>query len=114
MSSPNLVCALALVFITGMVWLRTRMHYRRAQRQLRLTRAGWTYFTVLLAVLALGWLLAPAVAQRLWPSPMNTPLLARVVWFLVTYYLFIPAHQALRTQGVEVFKSAVADVQEHG
>ena len=112
MSSPNVVAALALLFIVGMVWLRTRMHYRRAHRRLLLTRAGWGYFGVLLLALTGGWWAAPAVGQALWPSPLDTPLLTRVVWFLATYYLFIPLHRALRAQGVEVFKVPVAHVQE--
>jgi hypothetical protein len=114
MSSPNVVAALALLFIVGMVWLRTRMHYRRAHRRLLLTRAGWGYFGVLLLALTGGWWAAPAIGRVLWPSPLDTPLLTRVVWFLATYYLFIPVHHVLRAQGVEVFKGAVADVQEHG
>jgi hypothetical protein len=94
------------------VWLRTRMHYRRGSERLVLTRAGRVYFGALLGALALGFVGAPALGQALWPSPVNTPLLARVVCFLAVYYVFIPVHQALRTHGVAVFKSAVADVQE--
>jgi hypothetical protein len=47
------------VFIVGMVWLRTRMHYPRGRERLSLTRAGRIYFAVLLGVLVLGWLVAP-------------------------------------------------------
>lgn len=112
MPTPDVVAALALVFIVGMVGLRTRMHYRRRGTRLSLTRAGALYFAALLIVLAAGWFAAPPAAQALWPSPLNTPLLARVVCFLATYYLFIPVHQVLRAQGVEVFKASVADVQE--
>jgi hypothetical protein len=112
MLSPNAVAALALVFIVGMVWLRTRMHYRRGSERLSMTRAGRIYFAVLLMVLGVGWFAAPALGRALWPHPMNTPLLTRVVAFLAVYYLFIPVHQALRTHGVAVFKSATPGVHE--
>ena len=112
MLSPNAVAALALIFIVGMVWLRTRMHYRDGGTRLALTRAGRGYFGALLLLLALGWFAAPALGQALWPSPVDTPLLTRVVCFLAVYYVFIPVHQALRTHGVAVFKSVVADVQK--
>jgi RsiW-degrading membrane proteinase PrsW (M82 family) len=101
------------LFIVGMVWLRTRMHYPRGRERLLLTRAGRIYFAVLLGVLVLGWFMAPAAAHALWPVAASTPTLARVVWFLAIYYLFIPLHRALRAQGVEVFKARVADVQEN-
>ena len=100
------------LFIVGMVWLRTRMQYPRGRERVLLTRAGRIYFGVLLGVLVLGWLLAPAAGQALWPAALSTPTPARVVWFLAAYYLFIPLHRALRAQGVEVFKAPVADVQE--
>ena len=100
------------VFIVGMVWLRTRMHYPRGRERLLLTRAGRIYFAVLGGVLVLGWLVAPAAGHALWPAAPSTPTLARVVWFLATYYLFIPLHRALRSRGVEVFKLPVAQVQE--
>ena len=100
------------LFILGMVWLRTRMQYPRGRERLPLTRAGRSYFGVLLGVLVLGWLVAPAAGRALWPGALSTPTPARVVWFLATYYLFIPVHRALRARGVEVFKVAVARVQE--
>jgi hypothetical protein len=103
MFPADVISALTVVFIVGMVWLRTRMHYPRDRGRAALTRAGRIYFAVLLAVLAGGWLLAPSVARALWPGPMTTPLLARVVWFLATYYLFIPVHRVLRARGGEVF-----------
>jgi hypothetical protein len=112
MLSSNAIAAVTLVFIVGMVWLRTRMHYPRGRERLRLTRAGRIYFAVLLGVLVLGWLVAPAAGHALWPAAASTPTLARVVWFLATYYLFIPLHRALRAQGVDVFKAPVADLQE--
>jgi hypothetical protein len=112
MLSSNAICAVTLVFIVGMVWLRTRMHYRRGRERLSLTRAGRIYFAVLGGVLVLGWLAAPAAGHAFWPAAPSTATLARVVWFLATYYLFIPLHRALRAQGVEVFKLPVAQVQE--
>jgi hypothetical protein len=112
MLSSNAIAALTLVFIVGMVWLRTRMHYRRGHERLLLTRAGRSYFAVLLGVLVLGWLAAPVAGHALWPAAASTPTLARVVWFLATYYLCIPLHRALRSRGVEVFKLPVAQVQE--
>jgi hypothetical protein len=112
MTPPDWLTAGTAVFIVGMVWLRTRMHYPRGRERLLLTRAGRIYFAVLLGVLVLGWLVAPAAGHALWPAAASTPTLARVVWFLATYYLFIPLHRALRAQRVEVFKAPVADLQE--
>jgi hypothetical protein len=113
MLSSNAIAAVTLVFIVGMVWLRTRMHYPRGRERLLLTRAGRIYFAVLLGVLVLGWLVAPAAGHALWPAAASTPTLARVVWFLATYYLFIPLHRALRVRRVEVFKAPVANLQEN-
>jgi len=100
------------LFIVGMVWLRTRMQYSRGRERLLLTRAGRIYFGVLLGVLVLGWLVAPAAGRALWPAALSTPTPARVVWILAAYYLFIPLHHALPARGVEVFKVPVAHVQE--
>ncbi len=114
MSSFDWLTAGTALFILGMVWLRTRMHYPRGQGRRSLTRAGRIYFAVLLGVLALGWLVAPAAGRALWPSALSTPTLSRVVWFLATYYLFIPVHHALKGQGLGVFRVPVADVQDYG
>src|SRR6202795_4936452 len=95
------------LFIVGMVCLRARMHYRRGRARTALTRAGRIYFAVLLGVLGLGWLVAPAAGHALWPAAASTPTLARVVWFLATYYVFIPLHRAVRAPGVVVFKVPV-------
>jgi len=100
------------LFIVGMVWLRTRMQYPRGRERLLLTRAGRIYFGVLLGVLVLGWLVAPAAGHALWPAALSTPTPARVVWFLAAYYLFIPVHRVLKARRVEVFKSSVPDAQE--
>src|SRR3977135_1275585 len=61
------------VFIFGMVWLRTRMHYRRGRERLLLTRAGRIYFAALLGVLVLGWLVAPAAGHAPWPAAASPP-----------------------------------------
>ena len=112
MFPPDVVCAVAALFIVAMVWLRTRMHYAKAARGVRsLTRGGRLYFATLVLVLASGWFAAPPLASRLATAAPVPPILARVVWFLIAYYLFIPAHRALRARGVEVFKSPVARVQ---
>jgi hypothetical protein len=34
------------------------------------------------------------------------------VWFLATYYFFIPVHRVLKARRVEVFKTSVADEQD--
>ena len=111
MIPADAIAALTLVFIVGMVWLRTRMHYPRGRAGVSLTRAGRVYFAVLLGVLVLGWLLAPAAGQALWSGGAAPPLVSRVVWFLATYYLFIPVHRVLKAQGVEVFRTP-ADMHE--
>jgi len=55
MLSSNAICAVTLAFIVGMVWLRTRMHYRRGRERIALTRAGRIYFAVLAGVLVWAW-----------------------------------------------------------
>jgi hypothetical protein len=111
MSPLDWVTAGTALFILGMVWLRTRMHYPRGEGRLSLTRPGLIYFVVLLGVLAAGWLFAPAAGRALWPGTLAAPTLTRVVWFLATYYLFIPVHLVLKGRGVKVFKTSVGDVQ---
>ena len=112
MLPADAVATFTMVFIIGMVWLRTRMHYPRGRGRLSLTRAGRIYFAVVLLALVLGWPLAPAAGRALWAAGNVPPLVSRVVWFLATYYLFIPVHRVLKAQGVEVFKASVAGVQE--
>jgi len=107
MSSPNVVAALALLFIVGMVWLRTRMHYARGARGWRsLSTAGTLYFAALAALLATGWFAAPQVARWVGSPAPITPTLARVIWFLAAYYLFIPVHLVLKARGRAVFTPA--------
>jgi len=107
MLSANAVCAVTALFILGMVWLRTRMHYARsAPGGRRLTAAGVVYFAAFGALLVSGWFAAPLVARWLSPSAPVAPTLARVVWFLGSYYLFIPVHLVLKARGAPVFRSA--------
>ncbi|MDB6089568.1 MAG: hypothetical protein JWN85_2352 [Gammaproteobacteria bacterium] len=107
MSAQDAISAITVLFIVGMIWLRTRMQYAgRARGPLRLQRAGKIYFAAAAGVLVLGWLLAPSAGRAMWPDTSVTPALMRVVWFLATYYAFILVHRALKGRGVEVFKSA--------
>lgn len=108
MDTQNIISAVTVLFIVGMVWLRTRMHYaRQARGVLRLQPVGRLYFAVVLAVLLLGWIVAPLVGHALWPQTANVaPGLMRAVWFLATYYVFIVVHRILQARGVEVFKAA--------
>jgi hypothetical protein len=107
MLSANAICAVTALFIVGMVWLRTGMHYAPGSRGLRsLTAAGVIYFASLAALLASGWLVAPLAARGLGALAPVTPTLARVVWFLAAYYLFIPVHLVLKSRGGAVFRAA--------
>lgn len=106
MLSGNAISALAAVFIGGMVWLRTRMHYPRGHGGRGvLTSAGVLYFAAFAVLLVAGWFAAPPVGRYLAPSLAIAPAFARVVWFLVAYYLFIPLHLAIRARGVAVFRA---------
>jgi len=108
MDPQDIISAVTVLFIVGMVWLRTRMHYaRQARGVLLLQPAGKIYFAVVLAVLLLGWIVAPLVGHTLWPQTANVaPGLMRAVWFLATYYVSIMVHRILKARGVEVFKAA--------
>ena len=107
MNALDIICAITVLFIVGMIWLRTRMQYsRQARGVLQLQRAGQIYFAAVIVMLLLGWLVAPAVGRALWPDTNVTPGLMRVVWFLVTYYLFILVHRVLKMRGVAVFEVA--------
>ena len=105
MLPPDAISVLAALFIVGMVWLRTRMQYPKGMRARRLTAAGALYFAALGVLLVAGFFVAPAVARRTAALPV-APTLARVVWFLLVYYLFIPVHRALRARGVAVFSAS--------
>ncbi len=102
---PDVVCALCALFIVAMAWLRTRMLYPRAAGERRLTAAGAVYFASLGLSLLGGWVAAPPLMRSLATAAPVPPTLARVVWFLVVYYLFIVVHRALRARGVAVFRS---------
>jgi hypothetical protein len=110
MTPLDVLSAGTALFIVGMVWLRTRMHYPRGSARGPLTRTGRIYFAALAAVLALGWLAAPAAGRAI-GAAVATPALARVVWFLATYYAFIPVHRVMQAQGARVFRQAAADLQ---
>jgi hypothetical protein len=107
MGTQDIISAVTVLFIVGMIWLRTRMLYSREMRGvLQLQRAGRIYFTAVVAVLVLGWLVAPLIGRLAWPDTNVTPLLMRVIWFLATYYVFILVHRILKVKGVEVYKTA--------
>src|SRR5256885_10370196 len=108
MLSSSAICAVTLAFIVGMVWLRTRMHYRRGRERIALTRAGRIYFAVLAGVLVLGWVAAPAAGHAVWPAPPSTPPPSRVGWVFAPHYLFLPLPRALPAVGGGVFKGPVA------
>lgn len=84
---PDVVCALCALFIVAMAWLRTRMLYPRAAGERRLTAAGAVYFASLGLSLLGGWVAAPPLMRSLATAAPVPPTLARVVWFLVVYYL---------------------------
>jgi hypothetical protein len=107
MGTQDVISAVTVLFIVGMIWLRTRVLYSREMRGvLQLQRAGRIYFTAVVAVLVSGWLVAPLVGRLAWPDTNVTPLLMRVIWFLATYYVFIVVHRILKVKGVEVYKTA--------
>lgn len=104
MDIQDAISAITVLFIVGMVWLRTRMQYvRQVQGPLQLRPAGKLYFAAVALVLLLGWLTAPLVGRFVWPNANVTSGLMRVVWFLATYYLFIVVHRVMKARGVGVF-----------
>jgi hypothetical protein len=104
MAIQDLTTALSALFILVMIWLRTRIQYSQRGRRLQLQRAGKIYFVAALALLTLGWLVAPSVGAAFWPRSAASPVLTRVVWFMAAYYVFILVHRYLRLRKVEVFK----------
>ncbi len=109
MTVLDLSSAITVLFIIGMIWLRTRMQYvgltrREPGRKLRLEKAGRVYFGSAIALLALGWFAAPLVGAALWPVAAANPVVPRVVWFLLSYYVFIMVHRVLKGRGIAVFK----------
>lgn len=108
MQAQDLISAGTAFFILGMIWLRTRMHYTRKIRgPMRLQRAGQIYFAAAIALLLLGWLLAPTVGHALSPAADTPAPITRFVWFMATYLIFIMVHRVLQSRGVEVFKGAL-------
>ena len=106
MDSQDLISAFTALFILGMIWLRTRMHYTRQIRgPMRLCRAGQIYFAVVIAVLVLGWLLAPVLGHAFSPETNAPSAILRFFWFMATYLIFIMIHRVLKSRGVEVFKA---------
>jgi hypothetical protein len=106
--AQDLASAVAALFIAGMIWLRTRMHYTgRGRVRLELTRAGRIYFACVLVTLVAGWFCAPPLGRSLWPAAGSgigaDTTMTRVVWFLATYYLAVVIHRALHGRRVEVF-----------
>jgi hypothetical protein len=107
MAIQNIISAITVLFILGMIWLRTRMQYLRQMRGgLQLQRAGRLYFAAAVVTLVLGWLLAPFIGRlAAWPDTLATPLLMRAIWSLATYYVFIVVHRILKIRGVEIYRS---------
>jgi hypothetical protein len=105
MATGYTIESITVLFIVGMIWLRTRMQYRqRDGGGLQLELAGRIYFGSALAALAIGWLGAPALGNAVWPETGATPTLLRVVWFLATYFVFILVHRVLKIRGTAVFR----------
>jgi hypothetical protein len=104
MNAQDITTPFTALFIVGMIWLRTRMQYPRGGGPLRLQPAGQIYFGAVIAVLVAGWFVAPEVGHAFWPAPDATPTLMRVIWCLVTYYVFIMIHRVLKSRGAAVFK----------
>jgi hypothetical protein len=99
------IVAITTVFIVGMIWLRTRMHYtQRGGGVLQLQPAGRLYFGAALGILLIGWLAAPFIGRTFWPGTAVTPTLMRVLWSLATYYVFIIVHRVLKSRGTVVFR----------
>jgi hypothetical protein len=107
MGAQDILSAITVLFIVGMIWLRTRTMYTREVRgTLQLQPVGRIYFAAAFAVLVLGWLVAPLIGRLMLPDTNVTPGLMRVIWFLATYYLFIVVHRILKARGVAVYKAA--------
>ena len=106
---------------------------RRAPgHKLQLEKAGRAYFGAAAVLTIIGWFAAPPLGAALWPATAGTsvatpegiggnpagiggkqsvanqsvanPALTRVIWFLLTYYVFIFVHRVLLARGTPVFK----------
>ena len=108
MNAQDLIVGITSLFIVGMIWLRTRMQYaRRGTGPLQLAPPGRIYFGGAIALLIIGWFAAPLIGAAFWPDTGATPTLMRVIWCLVTYYVFIVIHRILKSRGTEVFTRTV-------
>ena len=106
MNAQDVIVPFTAVLMLGLIWIRTRIQYSRAGTgPLRLQPVGRIYFGAVLAVLAVGWFVAPVLGQTFWPVPGVTPTLLRVVWCLATYYIFIVVHRLMKARGTAVFAS---------
>lgn len=107
MATLDLFVLLTALLVFGMIWLRTRIQYARRGATLHLERAGWIYFGSALGLIALGWLVAPAVGAAFWRISLPTaPTILRIAWFLATYYLFIVVHRLMQAGGFFVFTAS--------
>ena len=110
MGTQDILSAITVLFIVGMIWLRTRTLYTRQVRgALQLQPAGRIYFAAALAVLVLGWLVAPLLGRLMLADTNVTPGLMRVIWFLATYYVFIVVHRILKVKGIALYKVATQE-----
>ena len=105
MNAQDAIVPFTAMLMLGLIWIRTRVQYSAgAEGPLRLQSAGKLYFAAAAAVLALGWFAAPALGRMFWPAAGATPTLMRVIWCLVTYYIFIIVHRVLKGRGTAVFR----------
>jgi len=109
MFSPLTISAITFLFILGMVYLRTRMHYPKGTGARQLTRAGALYFAALVLFLVAGYFVGPGIARAFLPGVPPAPTLGRTIWFLAGYYLFIPVHGMLKARGLPVFRTTSAE-----
>jgi hypothetical protein len=79
----------------------------RGTGPLQLAPRGRIYFGAAVLLLVIGWFAAPLIGEAFWPNAGATPTLMRVIWCLVTYYVFIVIHRVLKSRGTEVFTRAV-------
>ena len=104
MNAQDWIVVFTSVFIVGMIWLRTRMQYmRRGAGPLQLAPPGRVYFGAVVVLLVIGFFAAPLIGETFWPNTGITPTITRVIWCLVTYYIFIVIHRILKSRGTAVF-----------
>src|SRR4051812_48684703 len=104
MNARDLIVVFTSVFIVGMIWLRTRMQYmRRGAGPLQLAPPGRAYFGAVVVLLVIGFFAAPLIGEAFWPNTGITPTITRVIWGLVTYYIFSVIHRVLKPGGTPVF-----------